>query len=72
MSKNRKNELESEYRTGNKEAATVLEFDLYFQKLISKDDKIYPHHKAPMRCFAESKGLMKATEAEFDEIFKNY
>lgn len=71
MSKNRKNELESEHRVNNK-AEVVMEFDLYFQKLIAKGDRIYPHHKAPMRCFAESKGLKRATEAQFDEIFKNY
>lgn len=68
-----KNDLESDYRQelGDTQE-TELDFDLYFQKLMTKSLNVLPHHKAPMRKFAESKGLTKATERQFDEVFKNY
>lgn len=50
----------------------VLSFDVYFQGLMKKNPKVYAHHKAPMRTYAESKGLSVATEEEFDRIFRLY
>lgn len=50
----------------------LLDFDLYFQKLMVKNTRVQAHHKAPMRKFSESKGFKEATEDQFDEIFKEY
>lgn len=53
--------------------ATRMTFDVYFQKLMRIGSNIYLHHKAPMRQYAESKGLIGAvTEAEFDDAFRDY
>lgn len=49
-----------------------MSFDLYFQKLMAKDRKIMPHHKAAMRKYAENKGKVEADEKEFDDIFRVY
>ena len=50
----------------------ILSFDVYFQTLMRKDSKVQSHHKAPMRKYAEAKGLIEATEEEFDRIFRLY
>jgi hypothetical protein len=51
---------------------TLISFDVYFQKLLVKGKNVFPHHKAPMLKYAESKGFLKASEEQFDEIFKDY
>lgn len=50
----------------------VMSFDVYFCKMQAKNKKVQAHHKAPMRCFAEQRGLKDATEEQFDEIFRSY
>lgn len=50
----------------------VFSFDAYFQGLMRENSKIYPHHKAPMKKYAESKGLTEATKEDFDRIFRLY
>lgn len=49
-----------------------MSFDVYFSLLMKKRPGIFPHHKAPMRKYAEKQGLLEATEEEFDRIFKVY
>jgi hypothetical protein len=49
-----------------------ISFDVYFSLLMKKRPGIFPHHKAPMRKFAENNGLKEATEEEFDRIFRLY
>jgi len=48
-----------------------ISFDVYFQ-LLMKKGKAQPHHKAAMRVYAKSKGLIEASEEKFDEIFRIY
>lgn len=55
-----------------KQVKNLMSFDLYFQKLMAKDQKILPHHKAAMRKYSENKGVVEADEKEFDEIFRVY
>lgn len=57
----------------DKENKSLIEFDTYFQGLLAiSEGKILPHHKAPMRYFAEEQGLTKGTIEDFDRIFKSY
>ena len=80
--KNRKKEIQldgkEEGTPGDSAASSqklseVVSFDAYFSKLVRSNPKIMIHHKAPMRHYAESKGLKDAaTEAEFDEAVKQY
>lgn len=81
--KNRKKELESEEKVEEVQESKapkksdapsqVTSFDAYFRKLMNKSSKIQMHHKAPMRKYAESKGLgQSASEKDFDEAFKTY
>jgi len=51
---------------------TTISFDTYFQILMKLKPGILAHHKAPMRNYAESKGLKRATREEFDQIFRLY
>ena len=50
----------------------VMSFDVYFQGLMKKNSKILVHHKAPMRKYAELKGLKEGSEEQFDRIFRLY
>lgn len=50
----------------------VVTFDAYFQGLMSGNPHILPHHLAPMRQFASSKGLKQGTKEEFDRVFRLY
>ena len=50
----------------------IISFDVYFQILMRKNARILAHHKAPMRNYAESNGLKKATKEDFDRIFRLY
>ena len=76
--KSKRNDLQSEDREipGNSSVAAqgprVMSFDVYFRKMQARDPKIHAHHKAPMKRFAEQRGLEKATEEKFDEIFRSY
>jgi len=78
--KYRRNGLESENKDDSKRSEnnlrasskSLMSFDLYFQKLMASGNNIQAHHKAPMRKYAESNGLIEATEDDFDRIFKNY
>jgi len=86
MSKEKRNkrivQLESENDIDNNNIEDIAEsrkskrckisFDAYFQMLMSTEDRILVHHKAPMRRYAEQKGLEDATKEEFDKIFKLY
>jgi hypothetical protein len=66
--KNNKKSIKSDDGT-----KTVLSFDAYFSGLMTeKRGFILPHHKAPMRSYAESKGLVTGTREQFDELFKVY
>lgn len=49
-----------------------MSFDVYFLMVQAKNPKVQAHHKAPMRSFAEGRGLVIATEEQFDEIFGSY
>ncbi len=51
---------------------SVIAFDVYFIMLLKKNSKILPHHKAPMRKYAEVRGLKEATKTQFDHVFKSY
>ncbi len=56
-----------------KKLRKLITFDAYFMKLVRNDPKILPHHKAPMRQYAESKGLEgAATEEDFKLAFERY
>lgn len=55
-----------------KKKESSMNFDLYFQKMMSKNSNVLPHHKAAMKKYAEQKGLIEADEREFDEIFRIY
>ena len=56
-----------------KKAELLISFDAYFMKLMRMNPKILPHHKAPMRKYAESKGLKGAAkEEDYEKIFKSY
>ena len=50
----------------------LISFDVYFQRLMKQSPGIFPHHKAPMRSYADSKGLKEATKDDFDRIFRMY
>ena len=58
--------------TTRKIVERVISFDAYFQLMMKKSSSIAPHHKAPMRKYAESKGLKEATEKEFNRVFRIY
>jgi len=52
---------------------TTMSFDAYFSGLMTeRKGLILPHHKAPMRKYAESRGRVEGTKEEFDELFKVY
>lgn len=68
--KSKKKSIESEDK---RELKIVLSFDLYFVGLMAeKRGLILPHHKAPMKKYAEAKGIIQGTKEEFDELFKVY
>ena len=50
----------------------IMSFDVYFHSLMRKNSKIQPHHKAPMRNYAESQDLKEGTEDQFDRVFRLY
>lgn len=64
--------LEDNSKNSKKLEKRVLSFDLYFQSLMTKNPKVYAHHKAPMKKFAEQNGLLEASEEDFDKLFKAY
>lgn len=76
--KRRIDTLQSEDREfpGNEALSTqkphVMSFDVYFRMMQVRNPKVHAHHKAPMKHFAEHKGLSDATEEQFDEIFRSY
>lgn len=50
-----------------------ISFDAYFQQLMRQHMEILAHHKAPMKRFAEGKGLKGPCKKEdFDKIFEKY
>lgn len=72
---NVKIELKSKKNDGEKSSKkpnSSMSFDMYFQKVLAKNSKVFPHHKAAMQKYAEQKGLIEADEREFDEIFRVY
>lgn len=73
----KKNDIESKSKETSEQETRRSEpevsFDTYFQMLMAKRLGIMPHHKAPMRKFAESHGLgEEASLDEFEKIFKRY
>lgn len=76
--KSKKNDLQSEDKEFPERGSVsiqeprVISFDVYFRKMIATKPQVQDHHKAPMRRFAEAKGLLEATEEQFDEIFRSY
>lgn len=66
------NKEESSSASDDSEATNrQLSFDIYFQKL-TNERKVLPHHKAPMKKFAEQYGALTASEEEFEELFRSY
>lgn len=76
--KSKKNDLQSEDKEFPEKGSVaeqeprVMSFDVYFLMMKAKDRKVQAHHKAPMKRFAEQRGLQDATEEQFDEIFRSY
>lgn len=74
--KNQKSELRSQNKEDPKVVGAskenLMSFDLYFQKLMSTNSKVLPHHKAAMKKYAEQKGFIEAEEKDFDDIFRVY
>lgn len=74
----KRNDLQSEDKEFPEKAAVatqeprVMSFDVYFSKQLAQDPTVFKHHKAPMKQFAEARGLKDATEEQFDEIFRSY
>jgi len=73
MAKNKKNKEEKAVQipVSRKIVKRKVSFDVYFQMLIKKG-RAQPHHKAPMKKYAESKGYIEASEEKFEEIFRMY
>lgn len=65
-------EKESTQKSKKTKVQRIMTFDVYFQGLLRRNNKIAPHHKAPMRAYAEGKGLITGTLEEFDKIFSGY
>lgn len=65
-------EREEEGKVELKVVERTMTFDVYFQGLIKTKSSILAHHKAPMKSFAEAKGLKEASKEEFDKLFENY
>jgi len=63
---------EDNTKNSKKLEARVVSFDLYFQMLMKKNPKVYAHHKAPMRQFAEAQSMLEGSEENFDKLFKSY
>ena len=78
MSKDKSNEREEyqeekkEIRKSRKIQKRIFTFDVYFQLLMRKNKAVSAHHKAPIKQFMKTKGVLEATEDEFDRIFKMY
>lgn len=76
--KSKINDLQSKDREFPEKASVsiqepiVISFDEYFRKALALNPEVHNHHKAPMRSFAEQRGLEVGTEKQFDEIFKSY
>lgn len=79
-SKNEKEESKKDIKESNKEESTtsrkivkpVISFDNYFARMLKEDPKVLPHHKAPMRAYAEQHNLMSGTLDEFQRLFRLY
>ena len=65
-------EEKKEIRKSRKIHKRVFTFDVYFQLLMRKNKAVSAHHKAPLKKFMESHGVLEATEDEFDRLFKLY
>lgn len=72
MSREKALKLEVKSREESADKKPAMSFDLYFQKLMSKDPKVLPHHKAAMKVYAEQHSTQALDEQGFDEVFKNY
>lgn len=59
-------------KTSLKKVPQLISFDAYFQGLMRTDSKIYLHHKAPMKKYANKNGLSYATLEQFEKLFKAY
>ena len=70
--KTEKEEVIEAPRPSRKRKIAVVSFDAYFQSLVKEKKSIQKHHKAPMRKYAESKGVLEATKEEFDRLFRLY
>ncbi len=72
--KSKRNDLQSEDRELPELVAQeprVMSFDVYFSKLVATG-RVQSHHKAPMRSYAEQRGVTEATDQRFEEIFRSY
>ena len=83
MSKEKKEEIveenveevvieKKEIRKSRKIQKRIFTFDVYFQLLMRKNKAVSAHHKAPIKQFMVAKGVLEATEEEFDRLFKLY
>lgn len=72
MSREKALKLEVKSREESAEKKPAMSFDLYFKKLMVKDARVLPHHKAAMKKYAEQHEIQALDEQGFDEVFKNY
>lgn len=71
-SKNEETKSPRSESKNKKKIELVMTFDAYFQGLMSSNPHVLPHHKAPMRSFAKSKGINDGTKEQFDRVFQLY
>lgn len=63
---------ESKKASSTKSVKPVISFDSYFAGALRKNPSIQPHHKAPMRAFAEKHKLGSGTLEDFEKLFSRY
>lgn len=76
--KNKKDELKSEEAEkktksqSSKKVEPVVSFDAYFRKMMSENQKVQSHHKAPMKAYAKRHDMLNGTLKEFEKLFSSY
>lgn len=63
---------ESKKAPVEKSVKPVISFDGYFSGVLKENPKIQPHHKAPMRAFAEKHNMLSGTLEQFKKVFSLY
>lgn len=72
MNREKASKLEVKSREESVAKKPTMSFDTYFQKLLSNNPNVLPHHKAAMKKYAEQHEIQALDEQGFDEVFKNY